>query len=356
MGFAGASPYRDRHGKVRWRYRAKGCNVPLRGLPGSPEFAESYAAAVEGRKPQLASPAELIKAGTMKALSRGYQASAEFKLLSAATQRTYLGILNRLEADHGHLPARGLRREHVLAMRDKRADTPAAANNMVKVLRALMTFAVDRGVRSDNPTDRVKALRYASEGNHVWTEAEIATFKDRWPLGTRERLAMELLLCTAQRSGDVRQMGRQHVSGGMIKVRQSKTGEPLDLPVHPDLAAALALAPKTELTLITTQHGKPYTAAGFGNWFAEACDRAGLPHCSAHGLRHSAATRLADVGCSEAQIMAWTGHRTSRQVQRYTRQRDQRALAEQALAKIVGTETEQDLANPAERFAKTGSK
>src|SRR5690606_13243645 len=98
--------------------------------------------------------------------------------------------------------------------------------------------------------------------------------------------------------------------------------------------------------------GVGFTAAGFGNWFKAACNSAGLANCSAHGLRKSAATRLADGGCTEAQIQAITGHATSKEVQRYTKRRNQRLLARDALARI-GTGGEQTLANLPNRLAKS---
>lgn len=356
IGFPGVSSFRDRHGKARFRLRRKGLpTVYLPNLPGSPEFAQAYAEALAG-EPKRQIGAERTTPGTLNALAVVYLKSAEWKQLRPTTRATYGGIIERLRNDYGALPLRGFTRERLLAMRDKRAATPAAANNMIKVLRILFAFAVDRNLRADNPAEKVKPLRYDSEGNHVWTEEEIAWFEARWPVGTRERLAMDLLLYTAQRSGDVRTMGRQHLRDGRISVVQEKTRERLEISVHSSLAASLATVPAGQLTLVVTQFGEPYTAGGFGNWFAEACDRAGLPHCSAHGLRHSAATRLAEGGCTEAEIMAVTGHRTSKQVQRYTRTRDQKRLADSALAKIGGTQPEQDLATSPVRLAKTGAK
>ncbi|MBX3476673.1 MAG: tyrosine-type recombinase/integrase [Brevundimonas sp.] len=242
-------------------------------------------------------------------------------------------------------------------MRDKLKDRPAAANNLIKVLRWLMAFAVERQIRGDNPATGVKPLKYESDGFHTWTEAEISRFEKHWRLGTRERLAFDLLLYTAQRSGDVRQMGRQHLSGdGFIRVKQEKTGAELEIPIHPRLNASLDQLPRGQMLFLQTQFSVGFTAAGFGNWFRSACVAAGVANCSAHGLRKSAATRLADAGCTEAQIMAVTGHSTTKEVQRYTAKRDQRRLATDAMARIGGTDHEQNLANPANRLAKSRRK
>jgi integrase len=78
-----------------------------------------------------------------------------------------------------------------------------------------------------------------------------------------------------------------------------------------------------------TEKGAPFTPAGFGNWFRDQCNAAGLRQCSAHGLRKAAA-RLANAGCSSDQIKAITGHRSLAEVAHYTRAADQRRLARQA--------------------------
>jgi integrase len=120
----------------------------------------------------------------------------------------------------------------------------------------------------------------------------------RHPIGSRAYLALMLLLCTGQRRSDVVRMGWQHVRNGKIAVRRQKTDTPLRIPITPELANAIALVPRTNLTFLLTEHGAPFTAAGFGdNWFRARRNEAGLPQCSAHGLRKLAATRLANAGC-----------------------------------------------------------
>lgn len=357
LGFPNASPFTDRHGRVRWRFRRKGLRtVYLPGVPGSAEFAEAYKAASEGVTTRLQPGAARTAPGSIHALAVAIYASAEWAQLSPATQRTYRGIIDGLRTRYGELLVKGLTQARILVMRDKKAAHPTAANNLVKVLRWMLSFAVSRGVIGSNPAEGIKPLRIASEGFHTWTDGEIAAFEARWPVGTRERLAFDLLLCTAQRSGDVRQMGRQHLQGGFLKVRQEKTGAELELPLHEALKASLATVPANQMLFLQTGQGRGFTAAGFGNWFKDACRAADLPHCSAHGLRKAAATRLADAGCSESEIMAFTGHSTSKEVKRYTAKRDQKRLAEAALRKSQGTESEQTMANPADRLAKTAAK
>ena len=130
------------------------------------------------------------------------------------------------------------------------------------------------------------------------------------------------------------------------------TDTPLIIPVHPDLAQVLASAPHSHLTFLTTERGASFTAAGFGNWFRDRCNEAGLPQCSFHGLRKSSATRLANVGCSTDQIRAITGHRSPTEVAHYTRSADQKRLAQQAMAMLIGAERERDLSSLSTRTDK----
>lgn len=355
MGFPNTSKFVDPWGKVRWRFRKKGLpTVYLPGLPGSPEFAEAYKAASEGARIQPG--AKRTQPGTLHALAVAVYASAEWSQLSPATQTTYRGIIERVRRDFGDLPVARLTKANVMTMRDRKAGSPSAANNLIKVLRWVMNFAVSRNMRPDNPVIGIKPLKISGDGFHTWTESEIAQFEKRWPVGTRERTAFDLLLYTAQRSGDVRRMGRQHLGNGFIRVTQQKTGADLEVPIHPRLAATLAKIPAAQMQFLVTQTGETFTAAGFGNFFRDAARAAGLRDCPAHGLRKAALTRLADAGATEAQIMAISGHRDSSQVKTYTAKRNQRRLASSAMALIGGTDDEQKLAKVPTRLAKTARK
>jgi len=131
-------------------------------------------------------------------------------------------------------------------------------------------------------------------------------------------------------------MGRQHVRGGVLIVRQQKTGRVLEIPIHPKLAEILAATEGNNLTFLVTGNGKPFSAAGFGNLFRQWCDEAGIPkHCSAHGLRKAACRRLAEAGCSEHEISAISGHASLSEVQRYTRAANQARMAKAAMASVA---------------------
>jgi integrase len=340
----------DRHGKPRFYFRRPGFeSKALRGLPYSAEFMSDYEAALGGQPVPVG--ADRARPGTMWALALSYFASPEFRTLRQSTQRAYRLTIERLCKEHGNKRVADLRREHVVRLMAARADKPGAANGLRTALRVMMKHAIDIGLRADNPTREVRAIRIRTGGHHSWTDAEIAQFERCHPIGSRARLALALLLYTGQRRSDVIRMGAQHVRGGVLHVKQDKTGVVLAIPVHPDLAAAIAATPSRHLTFLTTTIGGPFAARTFAGWFRRECDKAGLPHCSAHGLRKAAARRLAEAGCTAHEIGAITGHASLTELMRYTKAVDQRRLAEAAMAK-----TRTFARKPTARFAKKAGK
>jgi integrase len=338
----------DRHGKSRWYFRRAGFKrVPLPGLPWSPAFMEAYETALAGQPLQIGSAR--TQPGTVRALAVCYFNSPDFRSLRPSSQAIYRGIIDRFCIQYGDNRVANLKREHVVKLMAARAERPVAANSLRKVLRAVMKHAVEIGLRADDPTRDVKAIRVKSDGYHSWNDDEIAQFEKRHPIGSLARLALALLLYTGQRRSDVVRMGPQHIRDGVLGVRQQKTGIELAIPVHSTLAAVMAETPIYHLTLLTNQFGRPFTAGYFGQWFREQCDMAGLRHCSAHGLRKAAARRLAEAGCSTHEIAAITGHASLKEVARYTEAADRRRLAQSAMAKVRTSSDKLD-----EKFVKKG--
>jgi integrase len=302
--------------------------------------------------------------GTFDALIVRFYSSTVFASWSPATQRARRNILERFRAatmpgarlNNGRCRVAHLQAKHVDQMIAAKAATPSAAAALRKVLRVLMRFAVSERLRRDDPTEGVGMLPRSSKrpGHATWGEDHIAAFEAHHAVGSRPRLALALLLYTAQRRGDVVRMGRQHLKGAAIKVRQEKTGAELEIPLHPELRAIINATPRGNLTFLMTEFGKPFTAAGFGNIFREWCNDAGIPAgYTAHGLRKAACRRLAEAGCSAKQIQAISGHVTLSEVQRYTVAADQKSLAQSAMRQTYG---EQKLANPKAGLPKKGKK
>ena len=213
---------------------------------------------------------------------------------------------------------------------------PHAARNAFKALRAHSQFCVMAEMIKADPTQSLKLPRAKSERRRAWTEAELAAYEARHPIGSKARLAMALALYTQTRRGDVLRMARQHIRDGMLAVRQQKTNVMLSLPVRPELLAVIETTPGDHLTFLTTQNGKPYSKSYFNDQFRIWCDEAGLPaDCTFHGLRATGCTILADSGASTHEIAAWSGHLTLQEVERYTKAANQKRLAASGLAKVM---------------------
>jgi integrase len=330
----------DRHGKPRWYFRRAGFKqVRLPGLPWSPEFMSAYEAVLsETPRPEIG--ARRTKPGTVASAVAGYFGSATFANLAESTRRTRRQILERFRAEHGDKAIATLGKTHVERMVNAKAATPGAALNFLGALRALMRHAITVGLRADDPTVGIRGPKFKSAGFYTWTEADIAAFEAKHPVGTRARLALALLLYTAQRRADVIKMGRQHVRDGLIHVRQSKTGTTLAIPLHPELCRVLDATPAENMTFMTTTGGKPFHPDSFTHWFKRQCREAGLPvKASVHGLRKAACRRLAELGCSASVIASISGHSTLREVSRYTAAADQVRLARQGIEALTRTKT-----------------
>jgi integrase len=332
------SEFQDRHGKWHLRYRAKGQPTHyFEAKPGTPEFrAELEACRERKAETTIAEKIERIPPGSLSALIALYYSKPAFTGLAASSQRTYRSTLERLRAKHGEKSVKGLTRDHIEAILGKMADRPAAANKLLDKFKILMALAVRSGWRRDDPTIGIKGYSKKTEGFHTWTEDEIAQYEAFYPIGSKARLALDLMLYTGQRRSDARTLGRQHLANGgrKIRVRQQKTDARLLIPVHAKLQASLDAAPLGEMSFLVSEHGKPFGAASIGNRMRKWCDAAALPQCSAHGLRKATARRLAEAGCSNQQIKAITGHTTDAEVARYTAAADQQRLAEQAMQSI----------------------
>jgi integrase len=324
----------DRDGRARCYFRRRGHpRVKLPGLPWSPSFMAAYEAALTG--PRTSIGAGRSKPGSVAAVVAEYFDSQQFfASKSAGTQRMRRGILERFRAAHGDRPFALLPAEWIEALLD--AKPPHAARSWLVTLRSLCQFALKRGALRADPTANIKLRAIKGNGFHTWTEDEIRQFEGFHPVGSKPRLALALLLYTAQRRSDVVRMGRQHIRDGVLTLKQQKTGITLAIPVHPELRTVLDATPSDHLTFLVTATGKPYGGNAFSEQFRNWCDAAGLPQrCKPHGLRKAACRRLAEHGCSANEIMAISGHTTMKEIVRYTVAADQARLARNAMTKAV---------------------
>jgi integrase len=334
----------DRNGHARFYFRRGGVRKPLPGLPGSSEFMATYGDMLDAAP--ASAPMRHDGVGSVGAAVKGYLASAEFIGLAAITRVSRRRILETFAKEHGHRLIAELERQHVGMMLKPFAGKPGASRNFIAALRVLVRYSIDVGLRADDPTAGIRMAKLAPGGHHGWTEADIALFEARHPIGTKARLAMALLLYSGQRRADVIALGWQHVRDGCLHLRQQKTGRALVIPIHPELKAVLDATPRGNMTFLVSERGGPFHPDRFTHWLKARCIEAGLPkRASVHGLRKACARRLAEAGCSAPVIAAVTGHASLREVQRYIAGAEQRKLAERGMAAITRTAS----GNPGDR-------
>ena len=296
--------YVDRHGRARHYFRVSGRkNVSLPGSPGSPEFNRAYeqafAAAFSG-VPQVSEiGARRTRAGSINAMIVGYLGSADFAGLATETKPTYRRILEGIRRDHGDMSVATLKRQHVVAMLDAKKDTPAAGRSFLKCLRLICKYAIDIGIREENPTAGLKVKQRKTGGHVTWTEQHIVAFRNAYRVGTKPRLAMELLLGTALRCADVVKLGRGHVHDGVISITKvispaerakvvsitaQKTNTALTIPVTAELAEAIyAAAPTEHVCFLVNQRSAASAPRSSGSGSPSSADALGSMACRRTG-------------------------------------------------------------------------
>ena len=337
----------DRHGNVRLYFRKGGKKMRLRGPINSPDFLDDYRQALLGKSPKVKTKPDTFPVatkGSIRELCIGYFQSSDFRTLDPRGQRVRRGILERfcLNNNDGDKPYDRLEPWHLRKRRDAMMDRPEAANNMLKAVRQLFKYAMKYENYDKNPAAIVEYLPGNPDGFHAWTPEEIEQFEEAHPIGTVARLALALALYTGQRRSDLVLLGRQHliVNNGVEWLRftqqKNKRNAPIhmEIPIAPELRAVMDATKMGDLAFLTNGYGRPFTSNGFGNKFRDWCNEAGLPQCAVHGLRKAAASRLAELGCTEQEIMSITGHKTSKEIARYTKAASQKKRAERAVGKM----------------------
>lgn len=335
--FPFVTAFRDRHGKTRYRFRRRGYpSHYFKAAFGTKDFEREYAACLEAEPPAIG--ADRIIPGSVSDVIARYYRDTAFLDLRPSTQTVYRGVLERFRAQFGDKPMRGFDAQVIQRALNAMRHKPHAAARLRKLLAQLFVIARRERIVAGtfDPVRDTRPPKAESDGYHRWSEDELAQFEAAHPLGTKPRLAFALLLYGAQRSGDVRFLTRKAIEGERIRLKQSKTSSAVNVPIVPPLREALDAGPIGKVLVLENAQGDAFSAKGFYNLMRRACDKAGLPHCSAHGLRKAAARRLREAGCSDDEGMAITGHKTVREYRRYAGDTGNAERADSAMAKAYG--------------------
>src|SRR5262249_11017361 len=257
-----------RHGRVVWYARvggsSRGPRVRLRAPYGTAEFWSEYEAALASA-PRKPTPAH---EGTLAWLLERYRETASWTNLSLATRRQRENIFVHALETAGTQAFAKISTATIMAGRDRRANTPAQARNFLDAMRGLFRWALKARLIKIDPTASVdNPPRLQSDGFAPWSEDDIAAYESRWPMGTRQRVWLDVLIYTGLRRGDAVRFGRQHVRNGIGTIKTEKTGIEVTLPILPILDATLKAGPCGDITFIAGESGRPLTKESFGNLF-----------------------------------------------------------------------------------------
>lgn len=249
-----------------------------------------------------------------------------------ATRRQRENILKHVLETAGNQPLSRITKAAIIAGKDRRPGHQG--RHFLDTMRGLFKWAVDAGLVKEDPTDRVKVVKPKIKGFAPWDEEDVAVYRHRWPIGSRQRVWLEVLIGTGLRRGDAVMLGKQHVRNGIATIKTEKTDTEVTIPISPELAEILAIGPTGDLHFICNALGKPFTKASFGNAFAEACRKADIKK-SAHGVRKYKATTAAYKGATEPELDAMFGWTGGRMAAHYTREASRRRLAITGASKLT---------------------
>lgn len=322
-----------RHGTVVWYFRiGTGKRTRLPGEYGSAEFVSAWKSLIAGQEVEKPNAAGKF---TLQWLVNKYQESAAFKGLAESTQDNRRRIYKNVCETGGKLLISQMDRATIAAGRDRRAETPHAAVTFLKVMGYLFEWAVDAGFMKENPARSVKRPKTKTEGFKPWAPEDVVAFYKKHEAGSQARLAIEMILFTGLRRGDVWKIGPQHIRNDVIEIKAEKNQAALFIPLHPILKEAFERVNTGHLAyLVTPIHRRPFKSKeSFGNWFGEMCAEAGVAS-RAHGIRKTVAQQLAEAGGSNAELKALFGWSSDAMAALYTRNADKRKLAERAAEKL----------------------
>lgn len=307
-------------------YAWKGKGAPrLQGEPGSPEFAASYAEAMEGRRGDKRKLSHLCAMFRASDHWRGVGP----KPISAKTRASWSVWLDRIQKEFGDLSIiqfdRPQIRPRIAKWRNTYAATPRAADMGIQVFSRLLSFGMAEGLLMNNICKGIDGLYANDRSEIIWTEADLQKLEAH--ASPELMQAARLAALTGLRQGDLLRLRWWHVKERSIEIEAAKSrrngrrGKTTLIPLYgalreflDDLAKA-----KRATTILVNTDGQPW-ATGFGSSWAKACQRAKIEDLHFHDLRGTAATNFHRAGYTPqeiAQLMAWSEANVQAIIDRY---------------------------------------
>jgi len=212
------------------------------------------------------------------------------------------------------------------AHRQKRSPKPvqpATVNRELDTLKSIFSKAVEWGKMIESPARGIKRLRVEN------TRTRILSLDEQWRLlkACKPKLngILTFALISSARIGEVLSLRWEQCQDGYITFLRTKNGKPRRIPISETLAAVLAEQPQLTAWVFTNPRtGRPFTDVASS--FRRAVERAKITtgDVTIHTLRHTALTRMIEVGFDDYTVMEISGHSSTRMLARYTHPTDER--------------------------------
>lgn len=345
VDFPGLLIERNRNGSLRYRVRVEGDKRRRITIPVGPDhsdFPHYYYAARTGEiwTPSRSKVAERSLDWLVGRYMEFLEKMVEAGQMSPATLKQRRSVLSRLCDFEDHEGTRygncdmDAPTSAFLEIRDAWANRPGAADNLIKSIRAVYTWAIERDEIAHNPAAGIAPINRNPKGGATpWTPADLKAFKKAHPKGTTAYLWLTLQAFTACRIGDAIWLGREQevTHNGQVWLEwqpRKKGSAPVSIPMLPPLFEATRAAKIIGPAYVLNEKGRPFASTEalrvrVQRW----CSAAGLSGRSSHGVRKAVAELMAESGCSQHQIMAVMAHTEARTSEVYTKGVQRRLLA-----------------------------
>lgn len=333
-------------GQYRYRVRPEGDKkkrIRIYCDPSNPDFQRQYLAARRGEKPEpLKQASEYAKPRSLGWLLNSYteylQERVKAGTTSAKTLKKKRNLLSRLagKADYEMV----IPRTELIRVQDRMGSTPAQADAFIEAVCVMYDWAIERNYMKENPARGIKPIYRKGSGATPWKAADVKSFFAKHKPGSKPFVAMSILLWTGCRIEDLTVLGRSHecVIDGVEAIRWTpgkKGSTEVCIPLVQPLKDAVRGPVVQGATYVLGRGGKPYASGdAMSAMFKRWCKDAGLGHLSAHGIRKGLAEILAELGCSQYEIMAILGHSEAKTSEVYTRRVERWRLAKTAIDRV----------------------
>lgn len=267
-------------------------------------------------KSERAKAPDYVRAHTLPWLIQSFEHVMKAKGRARGTMRAYAYAARQVSAwakKSGDPHVRLITRPSVLSFLATMDATPLKRHHVASFLRSLMTHAMDKGLRTDNPCLRL-GLETPAAKVHIWTETETKTMVAKADELGLEGIGTAIMISHDEgpRPGDILKFQRHREYApreGALRYHQGKTDGWVTSPVSQRLRERLAKQPETQLLLVINPRTKRiYNERVFARDFRRVTKACDMGHLDFRHLRHTFVVNAKRAGLDEFEIGSKTGH------------------------------------------------